>query len=356
MIPTLLLPFFLALPAPQTSPPAIDVAQVDACVRRHLATPGAVGLSVAVGRGDAVVFAHGYGLADLEFEVPANEDTLFRIGSVTKQFAAALVVHLQEQGKLHVDDPLAKYLPEYPTPGHEITLRHVLTHTAGIPNYTDFGDVWLEGVARELSDADMLALIASHPLEFAPGERMRYSNSGYYLLGMVAAKVAREPWGDALRTQLLAPLGLERTRVDSNGEVIPNRAQGYGFEDDRLWNDRLIGMNQPGAAGALISTAKELVAWEIALAGGKVVSRESYEEMTTPFLLESGEESPYGFGLALGQQRGRACVFHGGGIFGFNSWLGRFPEEELTIAVISNSEGLAAQSVALDLARELLGS
>jgi CubicO group peptidase (beta-lactamase class C family) len=348
-----------ALPAPaQSSPPAvattrvIDPAKVDACVQRHMATPGAVGLSVAIGLGDEVVVSRGYGLADLEFEVPANEETMFRIGSVTKQFTAALLVRLQEQGKLHVDDLLSQYVPEYATEGREITLRHVLTHTAGIPNYTDYGREWIEHVSHELTDEEMLALIARRPLVFAPGERMQYSNSGYYLLGIVAARASEKEYAAALQAELFEPLGLARTRYDSNGEVIRNRAQGYGFEEDRLWNDRLIGMSQPGAAGALLSTAADLVRWEIALAGGKVVSPESYEEMTTPFLLESGEESPYGFGLSLGEVAGRPCVSHGGGIFGFNSWLGRFPEDGLTVAVISNSEGLSATGVALDLVRE----
>jgi D-alanyl-D-alanine carboxypeptidase len=353
----LALPLVLVPCPAQSSAPAkaIDPAKLDACVQRHMATPGAVGLSVAVGLGDEVVFTRGYGLADLEFEVPADEETMFRIGSVTKQFTAALLVHLQEQGKLHVDDLLSQYVPEYATEGREITLRHVLTHTAGIPNYTDYGREWIEHVSHELSDEEMLGLIGRRPLAFMPGERMQYSNSGYYLLGMVAARASGKEYGEALRAELLEPLGLERTRYDSNGEVIRNRAQGYGFEDGKLWNDRLIGMSQPGAAGALLSTAKDLVRWEIALAGGKVVSREAYEEMTTPFLLESGEESSYGFGLALGDVAGRPCVSHGGGIFGFNSMLARFPAEELTVAVISNSEGLSATGVAVDLVRAVLG-
>jgi CubicO group peptidase (beta-lactamase class C family) len=299
-----------------------------------------------------VVFSKGYGIADLEFNVPADADTMFRIGSITKQFTATAILRLAEREKLDVDDPLSRFLPGYPR-GDEITLRHLLTHTSGVPNYTDFGPEWVEIVARELSHEEMIALWKDRPLDFEPGERWNYSNSGYYLLGVVIEKASGKSYADFLHDELFEPLGLERTRYDSNGEVIANRAQGYGWEDDRHWNDRLIGMSQPGAAGALISTAGDLVRWEMALVAGKAVSPASYEEMTLPFVMNGGRETHYGMGLGLEPVAGLPAVSHGGGIFGFNSFLVHFYESGLTVAVISSSEGLSAQSVAERLAREL---
>ena len=182
MLPTLTLAF-VAFAAVQD-----ETARIDAIVQKHMREPGAVGLSVAVGRGAEVTFARGYGRADLEFDVPVNEDTLFRIGSVTKQFTAAAILRLQEKGKLAIDEELTKYLPEFPTQGHVVTLRNLLTHTSGIVNYTNLGP-WEKVVARELSDAEMCALFQDVPFDFEPGQRWNYSNSGYYLLGMIVARV-----------------------------------------------------------------------------------------------------------------------------------------------------------------------
>lgn len=340
-------------PAAQVSPPS-EAARIEDVVLKHMKDPGAVGISVAVARGSEFVYSKAHGFADLEFAVGADEATMFRIGSVTKQFTAAAILKLAERGKLSVDDPLTRFLPEYPTHGHELTLRHLLTHTGGVPNYTDLGPKWAVNMARELPDEELVALWKDLPPDFAPGEKWSYSNSGYYLLGMVVAKVSGRSYADFVRENLFEPLGLARTRYDSNEEVLPNRAQGYAFEDGKFTNDGLIGMSQPGAAGALISTAGDLVRWQQALVSGRVVKPESYEEMTLPFLLASGRETSYGMGLQLDQRAGQRCIWHGGGINGFNSVLMYFPEAQLHVAVISNSERLRADALGLALAEELL--
>jgi len=331
-----------------------DAERVEAVVLKHMTDPGAVGISVAVARGDELVYSKAHGFADLEFSVKTDEETMFRIGSVTKQFTAAAILKLAERGKLSVDDPLTRFLPDYPTHGHELTLRHLLTHTGGIPNYTNLGPKWEVNMARELPDEELVALWKDLPLDFAPGEKWNYSNSGYYLLGMVVAKVSGKSYADFVRETFFEPLGLARTRYDSNEEVLPNRAQGYAFGDGKFWNDGLIGLSQPGAAGALISTARDLVRWQQALVSGKVVKPESYEEMTLPYLLVNGRETGYGMGLQLDQRASQRCVWHGGGINGFNSVLLYFPDSALHIAVISNSEGLRADALGLELAKEIL--
>ena len=346
----------LVLPFAQASGPASsgDVELLDGLVRAAMEQPGAVGLSVAVGRGDELLFARGYGRAELEFGAAADEATMFRIGSVTKQFTAAAILKLAERGQLALDESLTTYLPDYPTHGHEITLRHLLTHTSGVHNYTDLGSTWAAVQPFELSDAELVALWRELPLDFPPGEGWNYSNSGYYLLGMVIAKVTGKSYPEFLREAFFEPLGLTGTRYDSNGEVIPRRAQGYGWQAGRSWNDRVLGMSQPGAAGGLLSTAGDLVRWQQALVAGRVVSSESYLEMTTPYMLASGRETGYGMGLQLDTQLDRPCVWHGGGIHGFNSVLLYFPEERLSVAAISNSEGLRAVPLGFELARALL--
>jgi CubicO group peptidase (beta-lactamase class C family) len=350
----------LALLAPATAQhtpqasAAAESARIETIVQQAMRRPGAVAVSVAVGRGEEMLYEKASGFADLEFAVPADEQTMFRIGSVTKQFTAAAVLKLAERGKLALDDPLTTFLKDYPTHGHEITLRHLLTHTSGVPSYTGLGPVWQTHIARELPHEELVALWKDLPLEFAPGEKWAYSNSGYYLLGMVIERVTGQGYAEFLRETFFDPLKLTRTRYDSNSDVILNRAQGYAFQNEAFQNDALIGMSQPGAAGALLSTAGDLVRWQQALAGGRAISAASYEEMTLPFLLTSGRETSYGLGLQLDTQAGQRCVWHGGGINGFNSVLMYFPEAGLHVAVISNSEQLRADALGLELARDLL--
>lgn len=337
----------VACPAPDGSE---EAARIDDLVVKRAQSAGAVGLSVAVARKGELVYSRAHGRAALEFPVDADEDTLFRIASITKTFTAAAILELSERGKLGLDDPLTQYLPDYPVHGAEITLRHLLTHTAGIPNVTDLGRAWSDQVARELGPDEMLALWKDRPLDFTPGEVFKYSNSGYYLLGLVIEKVSGKPYGEFLREAFFEPLGMERTRLDSNGDVIADRAQGYAYRDGAFHNDALIGMSQPFSSGALLSTADELARWMGALAGGRLLDPATFEEMRTPYLLASGEETGYGMGLSLESVAGHECVAHGGDIFGFTSFLAYFPEGELAIAALSNSEALHAKGVVEELA------
>lgn len=329
-------------------------AAIDGIAAEALAQEGAVGLSVAVAVGEEMVLARGYGLAEAEHAVPVDEHTLFRIGSITKQFTAAAVVRLAERGELDLDGELTAYLPDFPTQGNTVTLRHLLTHTSGIQSYTGLGPGWLRTVPLELAHEELLALFKDEPFEFEPGARFAYCNSGYYLLGMVVERVSGQDYATHVRTVFSEPLGLGRLRYDSNSDVIPNRAQGYRLVDGQLANDGLIGMSQPGAAGALIASARELVLWQLALVSGRVVSPAAYEEMTTPFLLSDFSETRYGMGLGVEQEGGRRRIGHGGGINGFNSQLQHYPDAGLSVAVLSNSEALSSAMVEERIAQLLL--
>ncbi|HUP24203.1 MAG TPA: serine hydrolase domain-containing protein [Thermoanaerobaculia bacterium] len=330
-------------------------AAVDAILAEAMARPGAAGMQVAVALGDDLVVEKGYGLAEVELRVPVSVESVFRIGSVTKQFTAAAVMKLVEEGRIELDAPFAKYYPDFPTAEHTVTVRHLLTHTSGIKSYTGLGPKWRRTVPLELTHDELLDLVRDEPFDFAPEERFLYNNTGYYLLGVLIEKVSGKPYDQYLREDLLLGLYLPRTRYGSNHQIIEGRAEGYRLVDGELQNDEAIGMSQPGAAGALVSTASELVRWQRALVAGKVVSAESYRQMTTPHVLADGKATGYGFGLAVSALGEHRRVGHGGGINGFNSMLAYYPDGELSVAVLSNSEAIGSGKVAEAIARAVLG-
>lgn len=329
-------------------------AKIEEVAAKALAKPSAVGLSVAVAKGDQIVFAKCLGKADIETGFAGDKDTLFRIGSITKQFTAAAIMKLVQQGKLSLDDTLDKLLPDFPATSKPITLRQLLTHTSGIWSYTDDEKFMDRDASLELTPTELVATFKDHALDFEPGTKWHYSNSGYYLLGEIVAKASGVPYASYIQNELIKPLGLARTRYESNREVIPNRAQGYAFENGTFANDRAIGADVPGAAGSLISSAEGLVRWSLALNGGRVVSEKSYEQMTTSTVLPSGTDTHYGFGLQIDEWEGRHRISHGGGIFGFTSQLTYLPADHLTVAVISNCENLSATKVAEAVSRAVL--
>ncbi len=330
-------------------------SKIDAIAAEFLKSPGAVGLSIGVARNGEVIVATGYGLADAEFDVPANEDTMFRIGSVTKQFTAAAIMRFVEQGKISLDDDLSLYLPDFPLQGNAVTIRHLLNHTSGIPSYTSLGEEWAKLMPLELSHDEMLALVKDKPFDFPPGEQWSYNNTAYYMLGMIIEKVSGVSYAQHMQDAFFTPMGLARTRYDSSSDLIKNRAQGYTLRDGELVNDAPLDMGQPYAAGSLVSTGEELVEWSMALTSGKVVNTESFALMTTATILPSGENTQYGFGLGIDEWEGRRCIRHGGGIHGFNSMLMWLPDDDVHIAVISNGEPVNSGRIAHTIAHAALG-
>lgn len=334
---------------------AAITAVADRLAAEALSGPGAAGLSVAVARHGKVIFSKGYGLAELEHEVKADADSLFRTGSITKQFTAAAIMRLVEQGKISLDDTVTKYVPGYNMQGRDITIRHLLTHTSGIKSYTEIKRVMQDEPEREFTRQEMLDMVQNEPLAFEPGTQMDYCNTGYYLLGMIIENISGKDYCAYLQDEFFGPLGLAHTRCDSNTEIIKGRAQGYALVGEKLENDRGLATSTPFAAGMLLASAHDLVVWSDALASGKVVSPESYKLMSTPFKLVGSGVSHYGFGLFIDSLEGHARLQHGGDIFGFNSMLARFPADNVTIAVISNSRAVSSMRVADELSREALG-
>lgn len=331
------------------------VAAVDSIVQAAMREGPLAGVSVAITRGGEPILVRGYGHADLEHGVPVSENTVFRIGSVTKQFTAAAIMRLVEQGRIDLQDPVSEYLDGLPAWADEVSIHHLLNHTSGVKSYTSLGPEWMEIMPLDLTHEKMVALFRDRPVDFTPGERYLYNNSGYYLLGMILEEVTGQPYAEHLQSTFYEPLDLDATVYCSEGPLIPHRAEGYVLEDGSFRNDPPIGMTQPFSAGALCSTAADLARWARALAHGDVVSTDSYRHMTTPTRLTGGEERSYGYGLGMGELGGEPYVAHGGGINGFISQLAYYPEADVAIAVLSNSQNANAPAIEKQITRRLLG-
>ncbi|MDQ2944364.1 MAG: serine hydrolase [Acidobacteriota bacterium] len=285
-----------------------------------------------VARGSQVLFSKGYGFANLEWDVPNAPNTKFRLGSVTKQFTAASILLLEERGKLSVNDPVKKYLPDAPAAWDKITIFHLLTHTSGIPNFTGFPDyAKLEPFAATAQQ--LVARFRDKPLDFEPAEKWSYSNSGYVLLGYLIEKITGDSYEKFVRENIFTPLGMKDSGYDSNSAVIPHRATGYVAGKNGFENAGFVHMSIPHGAGALYSTTEDLLKWEQSLFGGKLLKPASLEKMTTPF------KNNYAFGVSVTTADGRKVIEHGGGIEGFNTELEYYPEDKLTVVVLENANG-----------------
>ena len=330
------------------------VEKVDSLAAHALDEGPVASLAVAVRKGDHLLLARGYGMADVENSVPADAGTVYRIGSITKQFTAAAIMRLVEEGRLDLEDPMSEHLPDFDTQGHTVTIRHLLDHTSGIRSYTSLEE-WGPKRPLPLTDEELVDLFEDEPFDFAPGEEWSYNNSAYYLLGMVVEAVTGTPYADWVEAELFAPLGLSRSYYCDTRRIIPDRAAGYAASDGGLVNADFLAMSQPGAAGALCSTVLDLLAWSTALRSGDVVSAASYERMTTPATLPDGSSTGYGFGLGLGELEGHPHVSHGGGINGFSTMLAHYPEADLDVVVLANTSTPWAGRVAETVARWALG-
>ncbi|HET9226441.1 MAG TPA: serine hydrolase domain-containing protein, partial [Thermoanaerobaculia bacterium] len=251
---------------------------------------GEPGAAVLVMKDGKPVLRKGYGLANLELNVPVQPETVFEIGSVTKQFTAAAILMLAERGQLSVEDEITKHLPDYPTHGKTITIDHLLTHTSGIPSYTNMPE-WMTRVREDLKVEQIIAMFKDKPLEFAPGENWAYNNSAYILLGAVIEKVSGKTYEDFIEQEIFKPLGMTRSYYGNNSEVVPGRADGYDKEENGYRRARYLSMTQPYAAGSLISTVDDLARWSDALWSGKVLKPESLQRMLTPAQLASGRST-----------------------------------------------------------------
>jgi CubicO group peptidase (beta-lactamase class C family) len=319
--------------------------------------PGAAAIVIKDGR---VVLRKGYGMANLELGVAMAPDMVFELGSITKQFTAAAILLLQERGQLRVEDEITKYLPDFPTHGQRITLENLLTHTSGIPSYTGLPE-WLPRIREDLKPAELIAIFKDKPLEFNPGERWVYDNSGFFLLGAIIEKVSGKSYEQFVEEEIFQKLGMTHSRYDHPEEIIPRRASGYSTgnsQDDKGFrNADFISMTHPYAAGSLMSTVDDLAIWDRALSGETLLKKASLDHMFTAARLKSGLSTHYGYGMGISDYEGRRILQHGGDINGFTTDVTRVPEERLFIAILSNNDASDPRpdAVALRIAAKAIG-
>lgn len=321
--------------------PAQDPAGMEELIQSYV-TPGQFMGAVLVARGDTVLLSKGYGSADLEWAIPNDPTTKFRIGSVTKQFTAAAILLLEERGKLSTSDFVKKHLPDAPAAWDKVTIFHLLTHTSGIPSFTSLPDYAAKQPFATTPD-QLVARFRDLPLEFEPGSKWNYSNSGYVLLGYLIERVSGQSYARFLHENIFAPLSMTNSGYDVTNAILPRRARGYSPGPNGPAPAGYVDMTIPFSAGALYSTTEDLLRWERGLFGGRLLSASSLQKMTTPF------KNDYAFGVGVGTKDGRKFIAHGGGIEGFNSYLRYDPEDQLTIVVLANLNGPAADALAAKL-------
>jgi CubicO group peptidase (beta-lactamase class C family) len=320
---------------------------VNRFVESELARQSIPGVSVTVLRGDSVVLMRGYGYANVELHVPASDSTIYQSGSMGKQFTSAVVMQLVNAGRLKLDDPITKWFPEGREVWRGITVRHLLTHTSGIPDYTG-GKV---DYRRAYTEDELVRMAAKEKLIFRPGDRWSYSNTGYLMLGALVRRVAGRFYGDVLQDSVFGPVGMRTTRVISEADIIPNRADGYVLVDGQLKNQSWVSPElNTTADGALYFTVRDLAAWAVNLNHRKVPGDAALTASWTPVRLNDGGTFPYGFGWRVDQQRGYPRIGHGGSWQGFRTAISRYPDFGLTVVVLANLGGAQPEGIAFGIA------
>jgi CubicO group peptidase (beta-lactamase class C family) len=290
-----------------------------------------------------------YGQANYELDVPNTVETKFRLGSITKQFTAMAIMILAERGTLSVEDPISKHLESTPSAWDKITIRHLLTHTSGIPSYTGFPQMMSRTVRLPATVEEIIGTFREKTLEFEPGEKFTYSNSGYIVLGKIVERASGQDYESFLRQNICQPLEMKDTGYDQNMAILPRRAAGYARVLGVLANAPYIDMTWPHAAGALYSTVDDLARWDQALAAGKLIGADSYQTMFTPV------KGSYAFGWFVREREGHKEIGHGGGIHGFSSSILRYPDDKLCVIVLNNVVPTRSEQIGRDLAAIVLG-
>lgn len=338
-----LLGFILLVPVA----PAQKADEVDVFIQAEMQRLNVPGVAVAVVKNGKPIKVKGYGLANVETKTPVTNETVFKIGSISKPIIAMGVMSLVEEGKIALDDKVSKYLEGTPETWKDITVRHLLSHTSGIVREAPGFDP-----AKIQPDADVVRSAYPAPLVFTPGEKYQYCNVGYFALAEIIRKVSGKPWSEFLAERIFKPLGMNTARTTTFDEIIPNRANGYSFADNKLSNSEVYLALRP--SGAFLATIDDLVKLEEALNGKTFLKPETRTTMWTPFKFNDGKDSQYGLGWTIDQVNGRKRIGHGGSLNGFRSNFARFVDDGLTVIVLSNlaqfdpaglSRGIAAKYV-----------
>ena len=325
-----------ALAHPATHAGTNVSAQIDALLAETF-KPDEPGAAVIVVRDGQVLLRKGYGMANLELGVPAAPETVFRLGSLTKQFTAVAILMLVEQGRVSLNDSITKYVLDYPTHGHTITIQHLLAHTSGIPSYPEMPS-W-PGVSRsDLAPNELIALFKDEPLLFAPGERWSYSDSGYVLLGAVIEKASGMSYAEFVQQRIFTPLGMAHSSYDTAAQIVPGRAAGYSMSEAGIVNAAYLSMTQPYAAGALASSVDDLARWDAALYTNTLLKQRTLRRAFQSATLADGQPTGYGYGWTVGSYAGHPIIAHNGDVNGFSTQMMRLPKDKVYIAILTNCD------------------
>jgi len=306
--------------------------EVDNFVRAQLAERHIPGAAIAVIKNGKIVKTEGYGLASVEFNAPATKETVFEIGSVSKQMTAAAIMLLVEEGKINLDEKISKYLPATPDAWKNVSVRNLLTHTSGIKSYTGLSGFEL---TKRLSRDEFIKSLGVQPLEFETGARYLYSNSGYNLLGFIIESVSGKSYWDFMRERIFKPLGMNATADRDPKYIIPRRATGYEWENNHLVG-RDYDLTDVFSAGAIVSTVTDLAKWDAAWRGDTLLKKASKTQVWTPVTLNDGKPYPYGFGWRISEVRGHRLIAHSGQTAGFGANISRYVDDDLTVIALTN--------------------
>jgi CubicO group peptidase (beta-lactamase class C family) len=323
----------------------IDAARVEDVLYRHLRGQ-APGVALSLTHAGEPLFTRCDGLADLARGQPVRPTTVFRLASLSKPFTALVVMLLERDGLLDLEAPIHDYLPSYPAHAARVRVRHLLTHTSGIPNYVTLPEYTKIASDDSSTDADLLASFIGRRLEFKPGSRYGYSNSGYRLLDMIAENITGTPFGTILTERIFAPAGMLNTRLLNDATITPDHARGYAGGGGGFGNAAYVNIALTGGAGGIGSTLEDLLRFDRALCAESIADAALQRRLFTPTRLASGRTEEYGLGWKLGTYRGHRLIYHGGGIQGFTCLYVRLPDQDLGIVLLTNLQGFACRNTA----------
>ena len=316
--------------------------------------PGETGCAALVAINGQIIYKKAFGMANLELNVPMQPDMVFRLGSITKQFTAVAILQLMEQGKLSLQDDITKFIPDYPTQAYKITIENLLTHTSGIKSYTNDPGI-MKFMKDDLKPEEVMDKFKNLPMEFAPGTKWNYNNSGFFLLGYIIEKASGMKYQDYIEQNLFKPAGMTNSLYGSDRKIIKNRAYPYQADGDNTINADYMSMLLPYSAGSLMSTVEDLYMWNRALLSDKFVKRETLEKAWTEYKLSDGKGTHYGYGWFLSQVQGSPTIEHGGGINGYLTNGIYLPKEDVFVAVFSNSTAKGPDAVSTKMAAIAIG-
>ena len=327
---------------------------LDAIMNETFESDGPGGVALVAKDGE-ILYRKAFGMANLELGVEMTPENVFRIGSITKQFTACAILKLAEEGKLDLQDDITKYIEDYPTHGHTITIEHLLTHTSGIKSYTGMLEWTAEVRKKDFTPPELIDFFKNQPMDFVPGEEFRYNNSAYFILGYIIELVSGTPYDTYIAETFFKPLGMKNSYYGSTSRIIPNRAAGYAMGEEGYKNDDFLSMTQPYAAGSLLSTVDDLYTWYTAVMSKEVITEASLKQATTSYVLSNGKHTDYGYGWFIGNIQGSLNIQHGGGINGYLTASMFLPEDRLFVAVFSNCTCTDPGDAAVKMAAIALG-